>query len=438
MTDIKKNRNDEYMDTNLDRLLELGNPIPEMPEDIKNRIRSKLILLASESRKDKFFSFRWVLLPLSAAAVLIFFLFIPWKGDMHGAISWADVRRHLNNIKTVVSKIDLITTYGENRTTISGKVYHKDPGLTRSEIYSESNDGDALFPKPQSINVIKRVPGRSEWLMLQPGFNQAEWKTEIFRTAGPEYPPTQIVDIATENWKNMKKLTEDDTRLIGDRFIDGVSAVGFSFEGPVNEIIQSPEAIGRAHGNIYVRHEDGLPLFIEVTYQTRQGQGVRLEARDIKWNVPLEDALFSFCVPKGWQLKRTRVEKAEYAGAKLAPGVGLDIGLDGKEPLVRAEDIAGIVMAEQITDPKSNAPDYLSVTVQLKKEAYQHLRRQAKEYSKKIIVVNFNGLSKSVTRVDENVPEQLTFDVTRLNLSLDEIEKRYFTKTTTIYKGTEK
>ena len=439
MTDIKKQKNDEYIDANLDRLLNLGRPSPVMPEDLKNNIRSRLLQMTPDSSKKNIYYFRRALLPLAVAASLIFFLLFLWKGDLNGTISWADVQKHLDNVHTVVLKVKIITSTNDgNRTVINGEVYHKDPGLTRSEIYGEHNDPDMLFQKPQAINIDRRESGRSELLTLQPGSNQAEWTTRIFRTTGPENPPALIVDLASENWKIMKKLTEDNTRFIGDRVINGTPAVGFSFEGPARDIIRSPDVTGQAHGKIFVRPEDGSPIYVEAESQTKFGQTVRLVASDIQWNVPLEDSLFYLSVPDGWQLKRTWIETAEYTDAKLAPDISLEVGLDGREPSVKAEDVAGVVKAEQTTYPKSDTPGYMKVTIQLKKEAFQSLRRQAKANPQKIIVVNFNGESKSVTRLDENSPGQLVFDLSWLSISLNDLENRYFIKTTTVYKGDEK
>lgn len=439
MTYIKNPEKDEYTSANLDRLLDLGEPIPAMPEDLKNRIRLRLVGMASESSKKTIFSFRRALFPLAAAAALIFFLLFPWKGDLNGTVSWADVQMHLDNVHTVVSEVKIVTSNKDgNRKVINGKVYHKDPGLTRSEIYGEQNDLDTLFPEPQEIYIDRREPGRSELLTLQQGSKQAEWTTRIFRTAGPEYPPTLIVDVASEIWQIMKKLTEDNTRFIGDRVINGTPAVGFSFEGTAREIIRSPDVTGKAHGEIFVRPENGVPIYVEAESQTRFGQTTRLEARDIQWNVPLEESLFYLSVPAGWQLKRTWIEIAEYTGAKLAPGISMRVGLDGKEPLVDAADVAEVVRVEQTTFLKSDTPGYMNVTIQPKKEAYQRLYSQAKANPKMIIVVDFNGQSKSVTRLDENSPGQLVFDLNWLNISLSELENRYFTETTTVYEGDEK
>ncbi len=438
MTDNKRHRDGEYIDLNLDRLIELGETTPVMPEDLKKRIRSRLFQMAPASNKRNILSFRRALLPLTAAASLIFFSLFSWNGDLNGTVSWADVQKHLDNVVTVVSKVHITTTYGENQTVINAKVYHKDPGVTRSEIYKEYNDLDTLLSKPKQIYIDNRKPGRSELLTMQPGSKQAEWTTLIFRTAGPKNPPKLIIDLASENWNILKRLTEDNTRFIGDRVINGSPAAGFSFEGPARDIIRSPGVTGQAHGKIFVRPEDGVPIYVEAEAQTKYGQTTRLEANDIQWNVPLEESLFYFSVPDSWQLKRTWIETAEYTDAKPASGISLDVGLDGKEPLVKAEDIAGVVKVEQITYLKSDIPGYMNVTIRLKKEASRRLHRQAKANPRKVIVVNFNGESKSVTRLDENSPEQLVFDLSWLNISLNDLENRYFTETTVVYKGDEK
>jgi hypothetical protein len=89
MTNKNEHNDIKHLDNNLDRLLELGEPTPGMPEDLKNQIRSRLVQMAPEPEKKSILTFRWAALPLAAAAVLVLFLLVPWKGDLNSSISWA-------------------------------------------------------------------------------------------------------------------------------------------------------------------------------------------------------------------------------------------------------------------------------------------------------------------------------------------------------------
>jgi hypothetical protein len=64
MTNKNEHNDIKHLDNNLDRLLELGEPIPGMPEDLKNQIRSRLVRIASEPEKKSILTFRWAALPL--------------------------------------------------------------------------------------------------------------------------------------------------------------------------------------------------------------------------------------------------------------------------------------------------------------------------------------------------------------------------------------
>ena len=49
MTSMDENNNNGRLDDNLDRLLELGEPAPRMPENLKARIRARLAEVGEES-----------------------------------------------------------------------------------------------------------------------------------------------------------------------------------------------------------------------------------------------------------------------------------------------------------------------------------------------------------------------------------------------------
>ena len=438
MTEINKHNNNEYIDKNLDRLLKQGVPIPVMPEEIKDRIRSRLIQISPESSRKRIFPFRWVALPLTAAAVFIFFILFPWQYNLSGSITWADVQKHFDNIHTIAGKVDIITSInGESRIISSARIYHKDPGLTRSEIYEPYTDLDTIKPLPQLININKRKPGFSELLTLHADSRQAEWRTQIYRTTGPDKPPKQIIDLASENWKLMSKITGDKTNHIGTRVINGIPAIGFIFECPVQDCIVDPNAIGDANGKIFVKREDGVPVFIEVEYPDKQGQKIRIEANDIQWNEPLEKNLFDFSVPEGWHLNRTRIETAEYTNTKLKPGINLYAGRDGEKPLLTVNDVIGVIKVEETTNPNSKIPHSMNITIELEQATAEILHKEIDTHPKSIIVVDFNKQEKVITMLDKKYPQQLTFDLSRLGYSLSEFEKQYLTKTTTIFKGDE-
>ena len=152
MTDNKKSNDKENIGKNLDRLLELGETIPKMPYELKDRIRSRLIQMEPEPDKKRFFSFRWIPLALAAAAILILFIIFPWMGNLSGSITWANVQKHFENINTFVCNKKTVTT-GKSKFITCARDYHKDPGLTRSEIFESCAD-DTPHTLPQQIDII--------------------------------------------------------------------------------------------------------------------------------------------------------------------------------------------------------------------------------------------------------------------------------------------
>jgi hypothetical protein len=132
-------------------------------------------------------------------------------------------------------------------------------------------------------------------------------------------------------------------------------------------------------------------------------------------------------MPEGWSLSRTRVETAEYADTGFAPGVTLQIGPEEQEPPAASGDVAGVLLTVHTTQPDSNIPGIVQVTIDLKSEAAQRLRDYADAHPDKIIVVNFNGQIKVAANLDASYPTRLSFDLSLLGLSLSEMEERYLT-----------
>ena len=311
--------------------------------------------------------------------------------------------------------------------TARGKVYHKDPGLSRSEVYASDADIEADEPGPKSILISRREPGLSELLTLHPGSHRAELLTQIFLTNDSEPPSRQLSDIASKNWELMKSITADKTMRIGERVINGKPAVGFRYEAPAREILDSSDMAGQVRWEIWVDRDDAVPLSVESEFQNARGLNARMEVWDIQWDGPLNESLFDLSVPEGWSLSRTRIETAEYADTGLAPGVSLQMGPDGQEPMAVAGDVAGVVLAVHTTQPDSNIPGKVQITMDLKSEAAHRLRDYADAHPDKIIVVDFNGEIKVAAKPDADNPKRLTFDLSLLRLSLSELEERYFT-----------
>jgi outer membrane lipoprotein-sorting protein len=425
------NRNETHdqgcLDHNLDRLLELGEPAPGMPEDLKARIRSKLTEAGRESVKKRILPSRWALWPAAAMFLAAVILIVVWYGNSSKAIAWADVQGRLNQVHTLtLSALTGISAPTGMRITGRNKVYYKDPGLSRTEEYPPDAASGPIEKGPRKITIIRREPGSTERVTLYPGAGRAELVNSVLLTDGPEPPSQPPMDLASFNWELMKEITADKTRRTGDRTINGIPAVGFEFEIP-NQGYVNPDRQVRAQ--IWASGKDGTPLLIEIEYRDPLGQNMRTEYSDFQWNVPLDESLFDLVVPEGWSLSRIRTESAEYANAGLVPGVTLQIGPDGREPLTETEDVTRVVRGDQTTYLDSDIPPDARITIELKPEAIQRLRDYARANPKELIIVDFNRQIKVVPNLYGAGPSQLSFDLSLLDLPLTELEERYFTTT---------
>jgi hypothetical protein len=429
------NRNETHdqgcLDNNLDRLLELGKPAPGMPEDLKARIRSKLTEAGRESVKKRILPSRWAVWPVAATIVAAVVLIFLWYGNSSKAIAWADVQGRLNQVHTMIySGFTMISEPTGMRIVGCFKTCYRDPGLARIEEYPPNSSPGSGEEKPKKITNIRWEPGSSRGLTLYPESGRAELYESVFLTNGPKPPFLPPVDLASAIWELMKKITADKTRPIGDRVINGISAVGFEFDIPDWAFSKLDRKV---RAQLWASGKDGTPLLIEGEYQDPQGQNMRTEISDFQWNVPLDESLFDFSVPEGWSLSRIRTESAEYANSRLAPGVTLQIGPDGRAPLTETEDVARVIRGEQTTHPDSDIPPEVGITVELKPEAMQRLRDYANANPKELIILDFNGQIKVVPNLYPNPygagPSQLSFDLSLLDLPLAQLEARYFTTT---------
>jgi len=143
----------------------------------------------------------------------------------------------------------------------------------------------------------------------------------------------------------------------------------------------------------------------------------------------MDSNLFDLAVPEGWSISRIETESAEYVNTGFVPGFILQIGPEGREPLVVTGDVAGVVRGEQVTRPDTSIPRAVRITIQLKPEAVQRLRDYANANPDTLIVADFNGQIKAAPSLPATDPALLSFDLSLLDLPLAELEARYFTTT---------
>jgi hypothetical protein len=101
MTNMDKRHDQNCLEDNLEQLLKLGESSPRMPEDLKSRIRSKLVEVEHGSSKKNVLPGRRTVWALAAATVLVFFSIVFWNGGSPATIVWADVQGRLNQVYTL-------------------------------------------------------------------------------------------------------------------------------------------------------------------------------------------------------------------------------------------------------------------------------------------------------------------------------------------------
>jgi outer membrane lipoprotein-sorting protein len=405
--------------------------------ELAKRLQKRTAPLDAVKRKS-ILPGRWAMLSLAATAMLILFLLSPWKGDLNGSISWADVQTQLEQIRSVSLKAYGHTEYTTGKQiTYCGKVYHMNPGLSRAEIEVSTSDVVGLKPGANRIYIFRQESDRYNLLTLNPESKQAYLETRLFNVEDGRKPPfKQFMNTVSMSWKKIKEITEEKTRIIGDRVINGVPSVGFSLDGLPAETIYLPgyatviEATVTS-GQLWVNRKDGTPMHAEIEAKIDVspifGQKVHLEYTDIQWNIPLEESLFNINIPEGWLNKRL-IKTSDYKGNKLAPGVTLNsyAYASGQESIITAEDVVGIVQAAQISYIDSPTPNETIITIELSQEAAQRLHDYADTHPDNFIRVTFNDQLNAVLALDRSHPNRLTFDLMGLYCPLSEIEEKYF------------
>jgi hypothetical protein len=318
------------------------------------------------------------------------------------------------------------------------KTYIKDPGFRRSEIYDIEDDFKTIKPEPQWVCILKSEPEQSTWMALHPDSHWAEMWTEISHAYGQE-PSNELLErvlpqgnfnfnYALEQWQQIKKITEDNTKRIGSKVINGKPAIGFSVEVPSQRLGLGDLAPAIIPGKIWVGRDDGVPMLIELEHKIglSDHEG-RFVTSDIQWNVPIDEKLFKQAAPVGWGLSRHMEDSIEYAGIGLSPSVTLEIGPEGQRSLVTAGDVAGLVKAERTANPDYNPGSTGIITIELTPSAAKRLHDYAEAHPGKPVFVNFNSEIKVEAKMDIVHPAQLSFDISPLGLSMFRLEEIYTT-----------
>lgn len=235
----------------------------------------------------------FVISPLAAAAVAALYVIFFWPWGSPGTISWADVQKQLEQVHTMTARFG-----GEKTTYGYKKLYIKDSSFRRIELYEPNEDLSVFKAEPDWIFILKNEAGISKGVTLHPDSHWAEMWTDNTHAYGPE-PSLKIqgnIDTLQQFlqytfgvWNQIQKITANETKPIGSQIINNKPAVGFSFELPAKELgldIWEPIKIP---GKIWVSHDDGVPLLIELEFNLGTLRNIHIIVSAIHWNAPIDE-----------------------------------------------------------------------------------------------------------------------------------------------------
>jgi hypothetical protein len=178
---------------------------------------------------------------------------------------------------------------------------------------------------------------------------------------------------------------------------------------------------------VWARRDTAAQVRIELRFRYRRGPIIRTEIGDIEWDAPLGDDLFDPSIPEDWELQTTRREVVEYATASLAPHVRLRIGPDGGEPIVTERDVVAVNRCENISHPGTDIPASTRITVELTETAAAGLGSFEARNPGVLLVAGFDDRILVVPDLKALEEDRVGIDLTRLGMTITELEEAYFT-----------
>jgi len=206
---------------------------------------------------------------LAAAAAVVMIVALVCIQFMGGSQAYAQVVQQLRNAQTVVFTVISQTNQG-NGETVKVDMAYKEPGHLRTTTV----DGYVAVVDGTSGKMISIVP--------QGRYTLAEMKN--ISATGPQGPLVSI--------EAMKGLPAKADQYLGPKEIDGVNTEGYRVSQ------------GDLTTTVWIRAETGDLVQVEQKYASAPGMDRII--KDIKFDVELEDSLFSLTPPAGY--KPTGVE----------------------------------------------------------------------------------------------------------------------------------
>jgi hypothetical protein len=159
-------------DRDVERLVGSVPPVRPMPEASKQRVLAALRARAGQAPPAPKWTARIpqrrIAALAAAAAVMAGVILTLWLGGGTSGVAWADVARQLRSVRTMGGPL-VKTLVGPDGTTrrITGRMYTKDPGLTRYDRDRETVTGpDGISTETTPANSVLIVRAFAEDLVV--------------------------------------------------------------------------------------------------------------------------------------------------------------------------------------------------------------------------------------------------------------------------------
>jgi hypothetical protein len=427
---------DDRLDENVAKLLSRTPPERVLPQEAKQRILSALIARTdtlgtaqAESTRGATIWNRPVSWVAAAAALFAIALWILRPGGMRSSPAWADVARHFAEVRTVIVWATIEATPPAAGTQVTrARLLQKDPGLSRTEIFSNAlpapRPGDTVAEESiESIVIMSRSAERSTLDHLFPGERRAQRTTLHSSGSGSREREKMPRDLVAESWARLRGLAQDRTRVVGERKIGGVRAIGFA--ASMSELLgKGPLPVPEGTVRVWAALETALPLEVEVEFSDPGGTAYHTTYAPIEWNPTLPDELFRVPDLDGWQVMAEEIRQVWFSRTSFQDGVTLEIGPADGPPVMTERDVAAVLFARTILPLGAEAPR-MSIFLSPTLDGALRIRSYTQEHLGDSLIVDFNEEVRFEIRIGGVMSREIQIDLTALGLTPEEFEERY-------------
>jgi len=431
----------DHLEGNVERLLGRAQAERAMPQAERDRALRALLDASAGGpaglpggRKASIGTGRyWTWWTAAAAALLLIAIFF-WPGGLQDGAVWADVVAYLEQAETLAARVTLHDTPPSAPTrTGYARLYQKDPGLTRSEIYaapdaSSAGPGDWPVTDDTVATLVVITASRQDEatiLRLTPGEKLAHRTTLTFGGGAREARSAMPLDLVSESWSRLKRITSDRTRVVGERTIDGISTVGF--ETDIGELFGEPEASPlRGAVRIWAESGSGVPIEVEAEFRDERGWHHLTRFWNLEWNRPLADAWFEAPDLDGWKILEVRDHQVEFSKTGLRDGVTLRVGSPGGAAVFTEREVEAVVSGRAVRQAGQEAAR-TSLRLTTTPAGAKKLEAFTSRHLGEPMEFDFNGEIRFEIRIGGVIGREMQLDITPLGMTLEQFEASYLT-----------